>query len=271
MIKVNLHGKLGQDIGESWDLEVSSVAEALNAIEVNTKKLRKYLINNLDFGYEILINSTPLFSEIPDIKSIEEIKNTELFMILDQKIETIDIVPCLIGADFLQGVSNFFTKTIPKLISSPVGQIVIGGLGLAAGIGVGVAFPSFMPLAVGLGMASIGLISAGTSALLSKPPPNIPFTAKQADPIAGTAGGANSYLFNGPSNTVGEGGPVPVGYGTLLVGGNNVYGNYNIIYKAYVGKYDSVTEQSLLEGDNQYIFNSRCYLTSQDPLSSIPF
>ena len=263
MIKVNLHGKLGQDIGESWDLEVSSVAEALNAIEVNTKKLRKYLINNLDYGYEILINSTPLFSEIPDIKSIEEMKNTELFMILDEKIQTIDIVPCLIGADIFQDAINFF--------KSPVGQITLGAVGLVAGIGIGVAFPSFMPLAVSIGVASIGLISAGTSALLSKPPPNIPFTAKQADPIGGTAGGANSYLFSGPSNTVGEGGPVPVGYGTLLVGGNNVYGNYNILYRAYVGKYDSVTEQSILEGDNQYIFNSRCYLISQNSLSSIPF
>jgi predicted phage tail protein len=263
MIKVNLHGKLGQDIGESWDLEVSSVAEALNAIEVNTKKLRKYLMNNLDYGYEILINSTPLFSEIPDIKNIDEIKNTELFIILNEKIETIDIVPCLIGADFFQSAINF--------IKSPAGQITIGALGLIGGVGIGVAFPSFTPLAVSIGVASIGLIAAGTSELLSKPPPNIPFTAKQADPIAGTAGGANSYLFNGPSNTVGEGGPVPVGYGTLLVGGNNVYGNYNIIYKAYVGKYDSVTEQSILEGDNQYIFNSRCYLISQNSLSSIPF
>ena len=115
MIKVNLHGKLGQDIGESWDLEVSSVAEALNAIEVNTKKLRKYLINNLDCGYEILINSIPLFSEIPDIKNTEEIKNTELFMILDKKIETIDIVPCLIGANFFKSVLNFFIKHLVYL------------------------------------------------------------------------------------------------------------------------------------------------------------
>jgi len=263
MIKVNLHGKLGQDIGESWDLEVSSVAEALRAIEINTKKLRKYLLNNLDYGYEILINSTPLFSEIPDIKNIEEIKNTELFIILNEKIETIDIVPCLIGADFWQSAINF--------IKSPAGQITIGAIGLLGGVGIGFAFPSFTPLGISIGVASIGLITNGTSALLSKPPPNIPFTARQADPIAGTSAGANSYLFSGPSNTVGEGGPVPVGYGTLLVGGNNVYGNYNILYRAYVGKYDSVTEQSILEGDNQYIFNSRCYLISQSSLSSIPF
>ena len=273
MIKVNLHGKLGQEIGQVWDLEVSSVAEALRAIEINTKKFRKHLIDNMDYGYEILINSSPLFSEVPNVKSIEEIKNTELFMILDEKIETIDIVPCLIGAYFFQGVANFFTKTIPKFASSPVGQVVIGGIGLAAGFGIGFAYPQFMPLAVGLGYASIGLIANGTSALLSKPPPPVPlsFTAKQADPIGGSAGGANSYLFNGPSNTVGEGGPVPVGYGTLLVGGNNIFANYDILYRTYVGKYDSVTEQSILEGDNQYIFNSRCYLIDQNSLSSIPF
>ena len=48
MIKVNLHGKLGEDLGESWELDVSSVAEALRAIDANTRKLRQWLINYKD-------------------------------------------------------------------------------------------------------------------------------------------------------------------------------------------------------------------------------
>ena len=40
MITINLHGKLGKDLGESWEFEVSSVAEAIRAIDVNSKKFR---------------------------------------------------------------------------------------------------------------------------------------------------------------------------------------------------------------------------------------
>ena len=64
MIRVNLHGKLGNDIGESWDLEISSIAEAFRAIEANSKKLRKWIINNKEeYAYQILANKSCLFNE----------------------------------------------------------------------------------------------------------------------------------------------------------------------------------------------------------------
>ena len=106
---------------------------------------------------------------------------------------------------------------------------------------------------------------------MSKPPPSVPFTAQQVNPIEGDNGGPTSYLFNGPVNTVGEGGPVPIGYGKLLIGGNNVFANYDIIYRAYNQTVSSITNQSINEGNDQYIFNSKCYLTSQTPLSALPF
>ena len=257
MIRVNLHGKLGNDIGESWDLEISSIAEAFRAIEANSKKLRKWIINHSDqYEYEILINKNNLFSEKPNFKSIAEIKNSELFIDLDNKIETIDIVPCIAGA-----------------VTGGVGKVFAGIVTVAAAIVIGAFFPPLIPLAVGIGIAGLGLIAAGTSELLSKPPPNIPFTAQQVNPIGGEgeSGGPTSYLFNGPVNTVGEGGPVPVGYGKLLVGGNNVYANYDIIYRAYKASVSSTTLQSVNQGDNQYTFNSKCYLISQDSLNTLPF
>lgn len=254
MIRVNLHGKLGKDLGESWELEVSTVAEALRAIEVNTRKLRRWLIHyNNGYSYEILINKSNLFSEKPNFKSIEEIQRSEFFVDLSDKIEVIDIIPHIEGA-------------------GPVAKIVTGVITTVAAIIVGVVFPPLLPLAVGLGLAGLGLIAAGTSELLSKPPPNIPFTAQQINPIEGQgeAGGPNSYLFNGPVNTVGEGGPVPIGYGQLIIGGNNVYANYDIIYRAYKGSVASDTKQLDDKGSNQYLFNSRCYLINQLPLQSLP-
>jgi predicted phage tail protein len=255
MIRVNLHGRLGKDLGESWELEVSSVAEALKAIEANTRKLRRWIIDyQNDFRYEILINKTNLFTEEPNFKSINEIKNSEFFLNLNENIEVIDIVPHIQGA-------------------GPVGKIITGVFTVAAAIVVGVFFPPLIPLAVAGGIAGLGLIAAGTSELLSKPPPSVPFTAQQVNPIEGEgeAGGPTSYLFNGPVNTVGEGGPVPIGYGQLVIGGNNVYANYDIIYRAYKGSVSNTTLQSLDEGSNQYIFNSRCYLINQSSLQTSPF
>ena len=94
----------------------------------------------------------------------------------------------------------------------------------------------------------------------------MPFVAQQTDPIEGDIGGPTSYLFNGPTNTVGEGGPVPVGYGTLIVGGNNVFGNYDIVYRGYLRGTDPLTLQNVLTGTTSYVFNSQGNLISQVPV-----
>lgn len=254
MIKVNLHGKLGKDLGESWELEVSSVAEALRAIDVNTKKFRQWIINYKDeYEYEILVDQENLFLEQPNFKSLEDIKNSELCLNLKNKIKTIDIVPCVVG-------------------SGGMGKILLGGLAIVGAVALGVFTPFLLP-AIALGIAGLGLIAAGTSELLSKPPPSVPYTAQQVNPIdgAGEAGGPTSYLFNGPVNTVGEGGPVPIGYGELVVGGNNVFSNYDILYRTYISNYDNATLQIQYTGVSQHLFNSRCYLINQESLQSLPF
>lgn len=250
MVRVTLHGKLGEEIGSDWDLEVSSVSEALRAIEANTMKLRRWLISNKDiFGYEILVNQNNLFLEQPNLNSLEDIKNSELCINFKDKLKTIDIVPVIIGADF---------------IYKPIAKILIGAAAVIGAIALAVFTPFLLP-AVAIGIAGLGLIAAGTSQLLSKPPPNVPFNAQQVDPIDGTEGGATSYLFNGPVNTVGEGGPVPVGYGELLIGGNNVFSNYDILYRAYKSDFNSTTLQYSLQGTDSYVFNSRGYLIDQQP------
>lgn len=256
MIKINLHGKLGKDLGEHWSLDVSNVAEGLRAIEANTRKFRKWILNHIkEYEYEILVDKTNLFTESPNFKSIEEFKNSEFYVNLEERVEVIDIVPILVG-------------------SGDVWKIVTGGVAVVGAIALGVFYPPAIPFAVGLGLAGLGLIAYGTSELLSKPPPTVPFTAEQINPIEGDGGssGPTSYLFNGPVNTVGEGGPVPIGYGELIVGGNNVYANYDIIYRVYkTNAANTTTNQTDPQGVNQFLFNSRCYPISQSKLTSSPF
>lgn len=59
----------------------------------------------------------------------------------------------------------------------------------------------------------ISLILGGVSNLLTSAPPVNPPTG------IGSAQREPSYLFGGPANTVSQGGPVPVGWGRLRVGG----------------------------------------------------
>lgn len=254
MITVNLHGKLGKELGETWELDVSSVAEALRAIEANTRKLRQWLISYKDqYEYEILVDESNLFSEKPNYKDISEIQNSEFCLDIKNKIKTIDITPSIVG-------------------SGGVGKIFVGALFVVGAIALAVFTPFVLP-AFAIGIAGLGLIAAGTSELLSKPPPSVPFTAQQVNPMEGEgeSGGPTSYLFNGPVNTVGEGGPVPIGYGELLIGGNNVFSNYDILYRAYTSNFSDATLQIDYQGNNQYLFNSRCYLIEQQPLKSLPF
>jgi len=110
MVKVKLHGNLGQEIGEEWSLNVTTVAEAFRAIEVNTKKFTKFLINQIesDAKYEILINNRPLW--IPNAENLptennkinkkhfEMMAQSEIFIDFQDKLKTIDIIPILEGS-----------------------------------------------------------------------------------------------------------------------------------------------------------------------------
>ena len=110
MVKVKLHGNLGQEIGEEWNLNVKSVAEAFRAIEANTKKLTRFLINQAEKNakYEILINNRPLWvpkaEEMPTENSqvkkehFEMLSQSEMFMNFENQLKTIDIIPVLEGA-----------------------------------------------------------------------------------------------------------------------------------------------------------------------------
>lgn len=280
MIKVNLHGKLGEDIGSEWELEVNSVAEALKAIEANTKKLRKWIINYKDvYAYQIFVNKSSLFQEVKPINKVSDITNSEFYLDIKDKIDTIDLVPVIQG-------------------SGAVMQIIVGVIAIVAAILLVVLSAGALILpAVALGVAGLGLVAAGVSSLISKPPDlnlgsldssggggggggaggsDPGFQGQTPDPIGqGAAPGTNSrgavpYLFNGPINTVGENGPVPVGYGELMIGSNNVFAGYDISYRAFITNFSSTDLSSTVDGSSSYLFNSDGFLIGQTPSYNEP-
>jgi predicted phage tail protein len=207
LVKVNLFGELGKFMGyETWELNVRSVQEAISALNNITKnKFNEYFIKNnkLQSKYRILINGRDFESTERELNetNFHKINETELIM-KKNDLKTIDIVPFIENHGKVGGLITVVLAVILIIVAIVLAPFT-GGQSLW-----------LIP-------AGLALLGAGVVALLSKPPP---FTFNQnLDNAVG-----QSYLFNGPANTVGEGGPVPVGYGTMLVGSNVISAGYRI-------------------------------------------
>ena len=211
MVNIRLHGEIAEAFQDTFRLNVKSVAEAIHAINILTNgKFNKYLAKNQSKKYQVLVNNKEISvdSNLNDVNSPElfdNVKQSEL--LLRRKIESIDILP-------------YF-----ELHDSDVLGIVLGAVLVIAGVLlVGVAGPLGYALIVG----GLGILAAGVMNLLSKPPKFEDFRE-----IGG--GQKASYLFNGPQNTIGEGGPVPVGYGRLIVGSQTISASYDV-YNIPIGE-----------------------------------
>lgn len=183
---------------QTWKLAVKSVSEAVHAINVMSRnKFFSQLLENdkKNIKYEVLINKNPcLYAEPPSIEKPESLLNSEL-VVNYHNLQTIDIVPVIEGAE-------------------DIGMIIAGVTLIIVGI---ILLPS--PWGAALIMGGLGLIAAGIINLLTTPPKLEDFKGPSR---------RGSYLFDGPENTVGEGGPVPLVYGQLLVGSHTVTQTYHI-------------------------------------------
>ena len=191
---VTLHGDLGEKVGKEWSLSVSSISEAIHAINVMTEnELKRVLWNQSakNVKYQVLVNQKPF-----EIR--EDRTDSEIYLI-QKNMETIDFVPVLEGQFFGGG-----------------GMFALGSMFLA--------FAGDSPTAAIAGMA---LMFGGLSSMLSKPPER-PEQRQIMNPSSDPSELANSYLFGGPVNVINEGGPVPIGYGRLMVGSQVVQASYEV-------------------------------------------
>ena len=188
LTKITFHGNLAEALDQKeFELKVNNVAEALRAVDVISKrKLSKAIVENEkhNIKYKILTDNKPLFSK--SVNKAEEVVDSEMF--LNKNHKTIDIVPVLEGAG-----------DDAKDVALVVGGAMMFGMGMQSG---------------SLMMMQIGAYAflTGMSNLLAEPPEFEDFREIQQ------VNKRESYLFNGPLNTYNPGGPVPIGYGRVMVG-----------------------------------------------------
>jgi len=210
LVKITLHGILGESIGRDWSLSVKSVAEAMHAIEMNSgHKLYKTLAQNdsKNIKYKVLVNDKNIINEELSIEDPKKIMESDL-CINRKNVKTIDIVPVLEGAE--------------DILESPFFAIILGAVLMFAGLGL-LGFAA-NPILL---MAGLGLVFQGVANLLSTPPKFEEFGDMDQTQLNKRA----SYLFSGPVNTVNEGGPVPLLYGRLIVGSQVIASSYEIGYR----------------------------------------
>ena len=204
MVNIKLHGIMKNEIGYNWNLNIKSVSEGIHAINMLTKgKLYKFLYDNDKNGikYNVLINNRLFEPEKPlKPENLEEIRNSELCM-NNPNIKNIDIVPIIEGAG--RGGS--------------IAAIVVGVILIILGF---FTFGITSVYGFALVLGGLGLVAAGVINLLTSPPS---FDFKE---IGGPR--RSSFLFDGPTNTIKEGVPVPIGYGELIVGSATISASYEI-------------------------------------------
>jgi predicted phage tail protein len=216
MVEVELHGILAEKVKKTkWNLSVNSVGEAIRAIEANTRILYKtlYELEKDNLKYRVLINK----KDFKIFKNPDEIENDLEKAIYSnltvsyksEDLKSIDIIP------IIEGAGNIISA-VAGIVLTIIGIVLIF-------TGVGAVFGAALIL------AGIALTAAGFLSLLSSPPP---FVAPEfsSPEVAAKGGGGKSYLFDGPTNTRGEGGPIPVGYGRLIVGSKTVSASFNTSY-----------------------------------------
>src|SRR6056300_1132952 len=226
LTKIKFHGELGEHMGKEYNLPVDSVKEALQAVnKISGKKLSKYFMKDGNFHneYRILVNGKDLASKHKKIDSVDKVNSSEIVM-ERKNLDTIDIVPVI------QGSGNNFLAILLVVVAVVLIATGVGAAGFGAFMAQGATqagLSTATTLGIGAGtaiVAGLGLLAAGISVLLSKPPE---FAAFQD---TGTAGGRRSYLFNGPENVQGEGRGVPFGYGRLKIGSQSIDATYEITY-----------------------------------------
>lgn len=212
MRTIHLHGYLAEEFGGPYDLAVQSTAEAVRALSANFKT----------FAGRIRDGEFHVFRGDPSMA--DDLGEGDLMMRLGRERD-LHIVPVVAGAGGGGGRSKGIAKIILgiALIGAAIAIPAIGGAAsIGAGFGTSTGLTIFGEAITYGSLAKAGLFLAigGAAAMLSSTPKvkDSNYSAReQPDQRA-------SFIFNGPVNTVEQGGPVPVAYGRIRVGSKVVSG-----------------------------------------------
>lgn len=188
MKTIKLYGHLGAKFGKVHRFDVRTPAEAVKALSANFPEFKKYLIDNSEPGYKVLVGR-------------ENRSEPELLHVPAEGV-TISIVPVVQGA----GGNNIGTIILGVILMvvawwNPYNWALLGAGGLAGGAGTLAATVTFK--------VGAALVLAGVSAMLFTPP-----KADSQDREERRL----STNFNGAINLSAQGNPVPLAYGKVMAG-----------------------------------------------------
>ena len=185
MLEIRLHGALAKQFGQRWDLNVSSPREAVSAIEANSPGFRRAIMGLQGLGYSFRVRTLTHDYGDDDI---------------DLRVgaaRRLDIIPVVTGS-----------SAGARLVA---GAIMVGIVAFAVAASGGAALTLFGQALFSTGL---GLVLGSVAEMLTP--------VNRQDNNSGNR--LNSWTFNGPSNDLGQGQPVPVIYGEVLTGGYAISG-----------------------------------------------
>jgi len=175
---VHLLGELGDKYGEEFQFDVSSVSEALKAINANKPGFMQDI--KKDQYYNVVVG---------DLKEENCLNDTTIWM--EHKEGDIWIIPEIVGKK-------------RGLLQTIIGAVLVV-VGVVASIyGAGIGSPL---IKLGVGMMLSGV------AMMLTPVPGTPEYSNRERPDE-----RPSFLFDGPVNTNEQGGAIPLVYGKMVVG-----------------------------------------------------
>lgn len=180
MNTIHLHGPLGQEFGEKFELEVSSIREALRALFTITDGLAAKVKEQ---GWRLVRGD----------KDSGAVLTEEMFDISLGEAD-LHLIPAVEGAG-----------------GGGAGKIIIGVIMIAAAFfTAGASLAAMTAFQTGVAVMGGAMIVSGITTMMAQTPPT--------DVTARAEENQESFLFDGPVNVNAQGGPVYLVYGEVETG-----------------------------------------------------
>jgi predicted phage tail protein len=175
---IQLHGSLGRAIGELWELDVSSLGEAVRAIETLSKKFCQHLLakDKEGIAYQVLYDSY-------ECKCVED-----LSLVFQKPGVVVHVIPVIGGAEDAKNYGML------------VGGLLLIGLAFVPGVNAFVGIKGFTTIMFSMGVM---LALSGISGIINAPDENKDTASKS---------------LSGSINSVKQGEPIPLAYGEIMIG-----------------------------------------------------
>lgn len=184
--KIHLYGDLAEKFGKVHEYAVNSIGEAIRAIEANFPGFRNHIKRDAEY---YVVNGD-------EFDTGYGMDKESIFM--EYKKGDFHICPVIGGGKNSSATFAVILGVILMVVSIWVPPAGVLGMKLITG---GLVFSM-----------GLGLVLTGVMGMLT-PVPQVPEYGKRETPEE-----RPSFLFDGPVNTVAQGGPVPLIFGELIVG-----------------------------------------------------